>query len=82
LLFNLDEYSVTSPDTLIQRIRQTQLPTPPAPKVIGVEDLAKHKGQNYGTILVDLEPRSTIDLLPDREVSSLATGLNQNPGLN
>src|SRR5215813_6482438 len=27
-----------SPDTLIQRIRQTQLPTPPAPKVIGVDD--------------------------------------------
>jgi hypothetical protein len=42
-----------SPDTLIHRIRQTQLPPPPAPKVIGVDDWAKHKGQNYGTILVD-----------------------------
>src|SRR5215470_11204622 len=60
-----------SPDTIIQRIRQIQLPTPPAPKVIGVDDWAKHKGQSYGTILVDLERRSTIDLLPDREASSL-----------
>ena len=70
-----------SPDTIIQRIRQIQLPTPPAPKVIGVDDWAKHKGQSYGTILVDLERRSTIDLLPDREASSLATWLKQNPGV-
>src|SRR5262245_52194308 len=70
-----------SPDTLIRRIRQMQLPTPPAPKVIGVDDWAKHKGQSYGTILVDLERRSTIDLLPDREASSLATWLKQNPGV-
>jgi transposase len=70
-----------SPDTIIQRIRQMQLSTPPAPKVIGVDDWAKHKGQSYGTILVDLERRSTIDLLPDREASSLATWLKQNPGV-
>src|SRR5262245_33517442 len=70
-----------SPDTLLQRIRQTQLPKPSAPKVIGVDDWAKHKGQSYGTILVDLERRSTIDLLPDREASSLATWLKQNPGV-
>jgi len=70
-----------SPDTIIQRIRQTQLPSPPAPKVIGVDDWAKHKGQNYGTILVDLERRSTIDLLPDREAASLANWLKQHPGV-
>src|SRR5215475_3892114 len=70
-----------SPDTIIQRIRQTQLPTPLAPRVIGVDDWAKHKGQSYGTILVDLERRSTIDILPDREASSLATWLKQNPGV-
>jgi transposase len=70
-----------SPDTIIQRIRQTKLPSPPAPKVIGVDDWAKHKGQNYGTILVDLERRSTIDLLPDREAASLANWLKQHPGV-
>src|SRR5688572_16523116 len=70
-----------SPDTLIQRIRQTQLPVPPAPKVIGVDDWAKHKGQSYGTILVDHERRATIDLLPDREASSLADWLKQHPGV-
>ncbi|MCI0392412.1 MAG: ISL3 family transposase [Acidobacteria bacterium] len=70
-----------SPDTLIQRIRQTQLPIPPAPRVIGVDDWAKHKGQSYGTILVDHERRATIDLLPDREASSLADWLKQHPGV-
>src|SRR5215467_1160080 len=70
-----------SPDTIIQRIRQIQLPTPSAPNVIGGDDWAKHKGQSYGTILVDLERRSTIDLLPDREASSLAIWLKQNPGV-
>jgi len=34
-----------SPDTIIQRIRQIQLPTLPTPKVLGVDDWAKHKGQ-------------------------------------
>src|SRR5262245_13586734 len=70
-----------SPDTRIQRIRQTRLPTPPAPKIIGVDDWAKHKGQSYGTILVDLERRSTIDLLPDREAASLASWLEENPSV-
>jgi hypothetical protein len=70
-----------SPDTIIHRIRQTQLPTPLAPTVIGVDDWAKHKGQSYGTILVDLERRATIDLLPDREATSLADWLKQRPGV-
>jgi transposase len=70
-----------SPDTHIHRIRRTQLSSPPASRVIGVDDWAKHKGQSYGTILVDLERSSTIDLLSDREASSLATWLKQNPGV-
>src|SRR5262249_6183636 len=70
-----------SPNTIIQRSRQIQLPTPRAPKVIGVDDWAKHKGRSYGTILVDLEWRATIDLLPDREASSLATWLKQIHGV-
>jgi len=70
-----------SPDTILHRIRQTQLPTPPVPTVIGVDDWAKHKGQSYGTILVDLERRATIDLLPDREATSLADWLKQHPGV-
>jgi transposase len=46
-----------------------------------VSEFLQQSRQSYGTILVDLEPGSTIDLLPDWEVSSLATWLKQNPGV-
>jgi transposase len=32
-----------------------------------LDDFAFRKGQSYGTILVDLEQRKPIDLLPNRE---------------
>jgi transposase len=46
---------------------------------VGVDDWAWRKGQRYGTILVDLESRTPIDLLPDRSADSLATWLQSHP---
>lgn len=45
------------------------------PRVIGVDDWAWRKGCNYGTIVVDLERRKVIDLLPDREAETLTNWL-------
>ncbi len=70
-----------SPDTLIRQVRQTPAPEHETPRVLGVDDWAKRKGQKYGTILVDLEERVVVDLLEDRTAETLADWLKEHPGV-
>jgi transposase len=70
-----------SPATLLRRVRQATLPEPVTPRVLGVDDWCKRKGQTYGTILVDLERRRAVDLLPDREAGTLRGWLRGHPGV-
>ena len=71
----------TSPDTLLGLIRAQQDRQFPTPRVLGVDDFSFCKRRTYGTILIDLERRVPIELLPDREASSLTTWLEEHPGV-
>lgn len=68
-------------DLLLALIRKVQLPERPTPRVLGIDDWAKRKGQTYGTILIDLEQGYVVDLLPDRTAESLAQWLKAHPGV-
>jgi len=69
----------TSPDTLLRRVRRTELPSCPAVRVLGVDDWAFRKGHRYGTILIDLERRCPVDLLPERSAEALCAWLKEHP---
>ncbi|MDP9458515.1 MAG: transposase, partial [Actinomycetota bacterium] len=50
-------------------------------RVLGVDDFAFRKGNAYGTILVDLERRRVVDLLPECSQEGLASWLRRHPGV-
>jgi transposase len=71
----------TSPDTLLRLIRAQPEEQVPTPRVLGVDDFSFCKRKTYGTILLDLERRIPIDLLPDREAATLAKWLKDHKGV-
>ena len=56
---------LVSPDTLLDRARRPFLARTERVRVLGVDDFAFRKGNACGTILVDLERRKVVDLLPE-----------------
>jgi len=70
-----------SPDTLLRLVRGFSPVEEYLPRVVGVDDFAMQKGHIYGTLIVDLERRQPLDLLPDRTADTLAQWLRSHPGI-
>ncbi len=70
-----------SPDSLLRLIRAQPEEQASTPRVLGVDDFSFCKRKTYGTILIDLERRIPIDILPDREAATLEKWLRAHAGV-
>jgi transposase len=66
-------------DVLIRLIRAQPLPGAGRIEVLGVDDFAVRRRQSYNTILIDMYSRKPVDVLSDREASTLAAWLREHP---
>ncbi|MCU7821118.1 ISL3 family transposase [Kitasatospora sp. DSM 101779] len=70
-----------SRSTLLRLIRALPDPASPVPRVLGIDEFALRKGHVYATVLVDIETRRAVDLLPDRTVATVRSWLAGHPGV-
>ena len=50
-------------------------------RVVGIDDWSWRRATSYGTIIVDLERRSVVDILEDRDVVTAARWLRDHPSV-
>ncbi len=69
----------TSRQTILRRIMA--LPREPIGQIVqlGIDDFSFRRGRKFGTILVNLQKRQVIDVLPDRKAETSATWMACHP---
>jgi hypothetical protein len=66
-------------DTLIQLVRALPDPGIGQVTVLGVDDFPKRRGHSYAILIIEMDTRKPVDVLDDREASSLAGWPREHP---
>ena len=71
-----------SDDTILRRLKKRARPAVIDARVVGVDEWAKRKGLNYGTIVVDLERRTVVDVLDTYDVEAVERWFSAHPQIH
>jgi transposase len=70
-----------SRQVMLRLVMATPDPQAGTVRVLGVDDFAIRRGQHYGTLLIDIETGTPLDLLEGRDAKPLADWLSAHPGV-